>query len=565
MNAVKNPAYTQTLGLIQLTRIGDVLQTFQAASAFKAQFPNIRLVLITREKFAVGLEAVLKDVFNQIYFLDTKKLFNSKNNAPTLHSANQNLLNFIQEINVENFDVLINVSFSKSSSYLANLIKSKHKLGMVRDNRGNLVIDDRYTQYTYATTMNGTNNPFSLVDIYRKMLGTTELPLIYSPVERLQNQNKKIIIHPFASSKKKKWGMTKWNEVIYQILKSISNAQIYIMGGNDDNAESDLIKNSEILKKYLPRLTFNIGNLSLADTFNQFADADLFIGHDSMGGHMAAINSIPSITLSLGTVRPHETTPYGHNNYNITPKIKCFPCYADEKCELLPCHTNISYQAVTVLVKGILNNEEINEQYLTTNVSNYHLDTVNIYKTDLNPNYGLRLIDLTGDYTNLANLFKQFYFSIWSYVFSEVEVKEKLPKLSSKTLSELTHYQIGIEHLFELNNFGLKYSKYILDETNSKSPQINLIKDYSKKLAEVDQLSNLLKNTYPLLAPLIDFYFVAKANLKGNNIIELAESSYVTYFEANNAVGVMAEFIQLCLNEAKAKVGTTRNKTPPTV
>lgn len=557
MSAVQKIQESHTFCLIQLTRIGDVLQTFQAASALRYEYPQIRLILVARRQFASGLNFLLRQVFDEIYTFDTKDFLTENPNS--LKAVTGEMREFISTINKEKIDILFNLSFSKSSSYLATLIKADHKMGLVRDLRGQLVVNDRWSQFVYSNVMNGPHNPFNLTDIYRKMLGTKEIPLSYERTVNISHK-KKIVIHPFASTKKKRWGVTKWTEVIYQILKSHSEAYIQVMGGPGDVNESKQIAESEILRRFHDRIQFNVGNLSLEETFNNLADADLFIGHDSMGGHMAAINSVPTITLSLGTVRPNETTPYSTNSYNISPRIKCFPCFPNDKCELLPCHTNISYQAITTLVEGILANETINSKYLTSKLSGFHLENIYIHQALLT-NQGLDLQELTGNNLELAGLFQTYYKITWGFVFSEEEYKVSSPKISGQQYSELSNYQSGIQNLFELNNFGIKYSQYILEETKAQSPRLAMIKDYSNKLSEIDQLTNLLKSTFPLLAPLIDFYFVAKANLKGNNIIELAESSYVTFYEFNNAVQVMNELIEQTLKEGKARMVGPKNSS----
>ncbi len=554
MNAVKNPAPQHTFALIQLTRIGDVLQTLQAASAFKYQYPHVKLILIARRQFSEGLNFLLRQVFDEIHTFNLKDFYGT-DNTQDLNTIIKNIDAFVTDVTKNNnIDVLINLSFSKSSSYLAGLIPARHKMGLVRDRTGEFAIKDQWSQYVYSTVMAGPNNPFNLVDIFRKMMGTTQIPLIFGDENKPSKATKKIIIHPFASSKKKRWGITKWSEVIYQLLKTIPQSDVHIMGGPGDQDEAKSLESSPILGQFKNRLHFRVGTYTLEESFYHFSDADLFLGHDSMGGHMAAIHAVPSITLSLGTVRPHETTPYGQNNYNIAPRIKCYPCFPDEKCDLLPCHTNISYQAVVGLAQNILEGETVDHKSLTQKISSFHLDSIHVYQSQIDPVNGLSLYDLTKNPMGINELFKNFYQVLWSFIIAEQEVKLPRPELNKELLSHLVSYQNGLAQLYELNNFGMKYSQYIMDETKANSPRINLIREYSTKLTEIDQLTKVLKNQSPLLAPLIDFYFVAKANLKGNNIVELAESSYVKFFEFNNATQVMAELVQGCLNSSQAKL-----------
>ncbi|MFZ4712999.1 MAG: glycosyltransferase family 9 protein [Bacteriovoracaceae bacterium] len=560
MNAIKHHKnFEHTFAIVQITRLGDLLQALQAASAFKYQHPNVKLILIARKQFAEGLNFLLKQVFDEIYSFNLKDFY-GEDGSQDLNTIVNNLDIFIKNINKEKIDVLINLSFSKSSSYLTGLIEARHKMGLERDQRGELIISDKWSQFVYSNVMNGANNPFSLVDIFRKMMGTKQIPLVFGSANTKKTNSKKIIIHPFASSKKKRWGITKWGEVIYQLLKTIPEAQIHIMGGPGDMNEANSLGETPTLQAFKKRIHFKVGKYSLEETFGNFQDADLFLGHDSMGGHMAALQAVTSITLSLGTVRPHETTPYGHNNYNMAPRIKCFPCFPDDKCDLLPCHANISHQSVVALSQAILSGETINHKVLAQKISAFHMDSIHIYQTEINASHGLTIQDLAQNPETISSIFKNFYQVMWTFMFEEVEIRLPLPSLNRELLSNLSHYQSGLQQLFELNNFGVKFSQYIIDETKLDSPRIDHIRDYSSKLSEIDGLTKVLKTHYPLLSPVIDFYFVAKANLSGNNVIELAESSYVTFFEFNNAVQILNELVGACLNTSQAKLMRTNKE-----
>ena len=51
----------KTICLLQLTRIGDILQTYQAAEIFKQQYPHYKLILIARTRFAHPLSFLLRN------------------------------------------------------------------------------------------------------------------------------------------------------------------------------------------------------------------------------------------------------------------------------------------------------------------------------------------------------------------------------------------------------------------------------------------------------------------------------------------------------------------------
>ena len=85
------------------------------------------------------------------------------------------LSEILLELNAKKFDVTVNLSFNKSASYLNSLIKSQLTLGMSRNNKSEIVINDRWSQYVYSNVMNSFDTPFNLVDIYRYILGCQDV------------------------------------------------------------------------------------------------------------------------------------------------------------------------------------------------------------------------------------------------------------------------------------------------------------------------------------------------------------------------------------------------------
>ena len=78
-----------------------------------------------------------------------------------------------------------------------------------------------------------------------------------------------------------------------------------------------------------------------------------------MVGHLAALFNTPSLTISLGSVRPQETTPYHQNAYNIAPKTKCFPCFPSDACAGFQCHHDIPHQAISGSIKMLIAKNEL--------------------------------------------------------------------------------------------------------------------------------------------------------------------------------------------------------------
>ena len=112
---------TKTFCFIQITRLGDLIQTCQVAKELRAQRPELRLVLVARKQFAAPLEFLLKDLFDKVYNLDFKY---NVNKATELSSIDQYITSFVNDVNQEKIDVSINFSCNLAQSQNFTLSKS---------------------------------------------------------------------------------------------------------------------------------------------------------------------------------------------------------------------------------------------------------------------------------------------------------------------------------------------------------------------------------------------------------------------------------------------------------
>lgn len=543
-------AFQKTIAILQVTRFGDLIQTYQAIQNLKVNYPQYRIILIGRSQFINPLNFLLKNAFDAIYSLDTKKIFNDHETNGLNPSINQ-LNHFLNLIKSESIEVLINLSFSKSSSYLMSLIPSTHKIGPFYDFSNRLVINDKWSQMLYATVMRGASNPFSLVDLFKNIIGIKDSQSKKSHLTLVKNERKKnIVIHPFASQERKMWRAEKWVEVIYKTLKDNDGFTVTLVGAKNESLKAQLITENPLLKTFSPRIKNLTGKTSIEELHQELENSILFVGHDSMVGHLASLTNTMTLTISMGSVRPFETTPYHSQAYNLSPRTKCFPCFPNDKCAYYQCHHDIPYQVVTSSIKELIQHGEINSKTLKDTVSSFHLSSVNFYKSSIIDGK-MKLINLVDVGQDISDIFRTLYRITWSFVISEQEESMGFPKLTHQTHQDLLTHMSGLQHLFELSDFGKRYSRYILEEIASQTPSVNKIKEFSKKIDEIDQLQKLVQKTAPELAPIIDYYTLRKANLFGDNIVKLTESSYGVFEECGDMCRILYELIENSIAEYK--------------
>ncbi|MBD64109.1 MAG: hypothetical protein CME62_02805 [Halobacteriovoraceae bacterium] len=524
------------IALIQLTRIGDLVQTMQAARQFRGENPNIELTLIARKKFAGGITFLLETVFDHIVMFDTKDFFAKK----SLKDAQVTLGNFVYDLNKNEFDVCVNLSYTKSASYLNSLINCQLRLGPYRNEAAEISINDNWSQYIFSNVLDHNLTPFNLVDLYRFVLGCQDVHTLNDDASYVRQKH--IVVHPFASQKKKRWGFSKWSELIYKLLKDHPEHEVHIVGGTEDQTEAKRIIESPALSIYTERIFNRTQDASLAKTYELLLTTELFIGHDSVVSHLAAETLTSSIVLSLGSVKPFETNAYSNKVINIVPRNGCYPCKTTERCETLPCHSSINHQLVAQIAHGVLGGQEITEKYLKTNINSFQLDSVDIYGSIYN-SHGLDLLPITQNYKNIENVFKDFYKVVFQCFLRDHDLNCSIPEISRETAAKLNHYRDGAQYLIEIYNFGVKFSNKIITECEQPEPNINTINGFISKITELDQMASITRKSYPLLSGIIDYVYTHKANVVGENIHAICKDNLVTFYDGANLSAVMLEFI----------------------
>ena len=534
--------------VIQTTRIGDILQTLHAMKQLKTENPELEFGLVARKKFASGIIDIINSVCSEVFLIDLKGAV--KSGAKDLNKIKQYTTTFVERVNAFEAQAVVNLSFDSTSSYLSTLIHAKSKLGIKRNEFDELSIEDRWSQYVYSNVLESTSNSFNLVDIYRFMLGGKRK--VHPPEEVTTKKQHNIIIHPFASHEKKMWTSHRWSEFIHSILRSDEDLTVYIVGGKEDKPNSLKILENKSIHKYLGRVKNLTGEASVSKVYELLKDTKLLVAHDSMVAHLASFHATPSIILTLGTVRPFETTPFNRNVLNLYSNRGCFPCTLQEPCALRPCHNDISHQLVVKITKLILKGEEVDFERLKRDSSPFVFNGLKAFVNEFDDTT-LVPVELLNDNYKLSDLKRDFYKIIWNFLFLEKEVTTPNPVLSKLDQEELYRQTQGIQYCYDLYGHSMTFCKNIMDELEKKKPNVETIKSNLGKLNEIDQLLMITKTQFSMLRPLIDYFYVAKSNAQGDDIDEIVKNNLLISYEARNLTQVLNELVDKTLGPVISK------------
>lgn len=127
----------------------------------------------------------------------------------------------------------------------------------------------------------------------------------------LNPAQKNIAIHPVASQPYKYWPLSYWQELISFLLEK-KDGHIFLLGSSLDSDFIDKIKNK--FPNYNDRLINCAGKFNLVETYVLISKANLFIGNDSVLGHLAGSLNIPTIILMNRAINRQRWSPLGEKS-----------------------------------------------------------------------------------------------------------------------------------------------------------------------------------------------------------------------------------------------------------
>ncbi len=522
--------------IVQLTRVGDILQTYQAARQFKYENPSFSLSLIARRDMAKGLIFLLKDVFDDIFLFETSDFFPI--GTKTLTSAKESLNTFINEVNEISFDLLLNFSFTSSSSYLCNLITAKNKMGIRRNFKNELVVTDKWSQYVYSNVLDSEFCPYNLVDIYKNMLGALD----NHSFKYDKDIKNRISIHPFASSESKRFDNSTWSSIIYKILKINPSFEVDILGAKNDLDSVNEILGNEILKNFKHKIKTHVGSSSIEESFVIVKNSKLFIGHDSMVSHLASIAEKESLILTMGSVKPFETSPYNNKVVNID----------------FSRSTNSPIETISQISHAILTGVKIDKTYAKSSLNIFTIKNLSIYNSHFDES-GLRLENILEEACDPKEILKKFLRICFSYYLKNQELEMSIPTLTQESITTFKMLKSGMEYMSELYHHAMITCNQILDEHNKKKPDSKLIQDSISKLAEIDKLFEVTISKFKLLKPINDFFYINRLNSQGEDIEQIIQSNLISYYEAQNFMAFVEDLTNTTLGPKIIDRTTTKD------
>lgn len=296
--------------VLQLARLGDIYMTWPALRALKRLHPDCELHLLTRAKFEAATEGLT--AVDRCKTLPTKFLLEPLIQPQLdMDSSLERVGQFIDGLKAENYDWIINFTFSPVSSYLTHAAAGPQTkvTGYTRHSDGFLGIPDDVSSYFYAQAGVGLGNRVHLTDIFISMLGYEyaesdwEAPQVDGRDFGLPERY--ILVHIGASEAKKALPPFKWARILKNFFDHNLDTPIVMIGSTNERGLGEAIEAGVSRGKVINL----IGQTHLRDIFHLLRGTQLLVGCDSAPMHMASLTNTPCLNISFDSVNFWETGP----------------------------------------------------------------------------------------------------------------------------------------------------------------------------------------------------------------------------------------------------------------
>ncbi|MFZ5452852.1 MAG: glycosyltransferase family 9 protein [Thermodesulfobacteriota bacterium] len=340
----------QNILVLQLARLGDLVQTWPLLTHLRLTYPGARLTLLTDHRL-LPLQATRAEV-DEILGFDFLRL--GSLTAGDWPGAYQLVADFLKDLQARQFDLVFNLNFSRLSLLLTHLLGVPAK-GYLPANGGRDFSREPWLAWIYSLVHARRFNRFHLTDVFRHLAPepaaapTPTPPAVRPPGEPV------VALQLATRHERRTWPLEYFTRLADHLV-SLEGAHVLLLGTAAERHLGEKLKAglAPALRERVLNLQGETGLKELAAELNK---AHLVVSGDTGTLHLATALMVPTVALFLGPALCFETGPYGSGHYVLQAEPPCHPCTeAASPCpaEGPICLKMLPPEAVARLISGWL-------------------------------------------------------------------------------------------------------------------------------------------------------------------------------------------------------------------
>lgn len=537
--------------LVNITRLGDMLQATPTIAGIKRENPDCHTTVLVEKQFA-DICHILPNI-DRVVSIDLG--FTCRSLAAEqsgVIDAYQYVSELVDELRDESFDYCLNMSSSAYTALLLKLLKIPRTGGWTADEEGYRVIESEWARL-FATSVHYQNrqyNSLNLVDVFRCSADVEDHPQkllvnIEPDAERhaqemirnagFTNYGPLIAVQAGASQAKRQWSPSLFVEMV-KILDKEYNARVILTGSP---------KELSIVQPILdgcnsPNVFSAVGKTSIPQLAALLKECEVLVTGDTGPMHISVAAGTPVVAMFLASAYGFETGPYSAGNIVLQPVIACGPCNPNKPCSRPDCHETISPRLIAQLAIARAAGE-------VTHVSREDADPrhVMVYRSEFDQYGFCDLKPINSPNGDSFTRYRTAYRKLWLHDLGGYDVPSE-PRVGSKQ-SRLGVLDAGIEGLQEIVTCAQKgqelmgrLKELILDVRAPGSA----LQRINSEISVLDRTIEELGFHYDPIGSLAKMFLFAKENLTGSDPLALASQMDSIYGDLNRRCAKFSQFYQ---------------------
>ncbi|WP_447962234.1 glycosyltransferase family 9 protein [Nitrospira sp. Ecomares 2.1] len=346
--------------IINITRMGDLIQMVPLLSRLEEEWPGVGIDLIVDKEFAHV--ASLIPGIRQVLMFDFQLLMDeSRVGMRDVVTLYQDIAGWVRPLLQVGYDRVVNLTFNRRSAFLVKYFGCADERGMTTTQDGSFVVKNPWMKYFVDFQVYRQLNRFNIVDLFSlggSGTGSFHPLRLHVPQDMKEwartylrqagTADKWIAIQVGASDPMKAWRP----EYYGQMMASLSQKQpvgFLLIGTKKE--ETDV---QEAIRCYrqaggLGTLCEAVGQTTVPQLVALLEHCQLMVTNDTGPMHMAVGVNTPVLNVSVGHVNFWETGPFGPGHWVVQPEILCGPCGFDKVCPHHACKDQIIPQEMADL------------------------------------------------------------------------------------------------------------------------------------------------------------------------------------------------------------------------
>jgi len=354
----------KTIGLLSLTRFGDLIQTSPITNGLHRRYPDARIHMIVKTRFR-RVAQMLPHV-DEVHDIDGDALARAMTDPGTPFSEPYRMVrDIVEDLKRIPFDLLLNFTHSRSSAVLLSLLNAKRTVGFTMDRSGIRRVDDQWLVHMGTLVRARKLFRLNLVDVYlgaAGLLGQGERLGVNIPGSSRQLADSMLGGHgPFvavqlgASQDAKTWSVAHYARTLTALRERVSGLTAVLVGVPAEAARADA------LREACPKLRMKrlIGETSIEELAAVLERCQLLLTGDTGTMHLAAAVGTPTCSVFVGLGNPYETAPYAEGHVALRSRLECAPCSHLVRCGNPVCHDDIPPEWLAGVIERMLQRKSL--------------------------------------------------------------------------------------------------------------------------------------------------------------------------------------------------------------